>query len=260
MVERARALRGAAQRAFGEVSKQMMAKLANVPLRYDSKLVPLLPPDTFIYAAVPNVTREIADAGLDLERRIQANPQLKAWFDQQRQANPDAPDMAEVLARFRELGSYLGNELVRGGVRQPYRGPPDLPAARRDLRRDRPRGRHPRQRAAPGLAVRRADPGHRRGRPGHASSATGQGALRVGSRRPCRGNRLGGRDRAPGGRRPVVDPDDTVLRADRALLPGRRDLAVRGRRRAAHRHGDGRGREPTAPDRRGARAVATCSS
>lgn len=94
------------------VSKEMMAKLANVPLRYDSRLVPLLPPDTFIYAAVPNVTREVADAGLDLERRIQANPQLKGWFDQQRQANPNAPDMVEVLARFRELGSYLGNELV----------------------------------------------------------------------------------------------------------------------------------------------------
>ena len=148
------------------VSKEMMAKLANVPLRYDSKLFPLLPPDTFIYAAVPNVTREVADAGLDLERRIQANPQLKAWFDQQRQSNPNAPDMVEVLARFRELGSYLGNELVLAVSGEPRRGPPDVPAARRDLRRGRPPGRHPRQRAAPELPVRRADPGRRRGRPG----------------------------------------------------------------------------------------------
>ncbi|HNX48614.1 MAG TPA: FecR family protein [Thermoanaerobaculaceae bacterium] len=99
-------------RELSEVSKQMMAKLANVPLRYDSALLPLLPADTFIFAAVPNITREIADAGADLERRIQANPQLKSWFDQYRQTNPNAPDMVEVLARFRELGSYAGDEIV----------------------------------------------------------------------------------------------------------------------------------------------------
>lgn len=99
-------------REVSEVSKQMMAKLANVPLRYESQLLPLLPSDTFIYAAVPNITRELADAGLDLERRIQANPQLKAWFAERRQANPAAPDMVEVLTRFRELGSHVGNEWV----------------------------------------------------------------------------------------------------------------------------------------------------
>lgn len=99
-------------RELSEVSKQMMAKLANVPLRYDSKLWPLLPPDTFIYAAMPNISREVAEAGMDLERRIQANPQLKSWFDQHRQSNPNAPDIAEVLTRFRELGSHVGGEIV----------------------------------------------------------------------------------------------------------------------------------------------------
>lgn len=99
-------------RELSEVSRQMMAKLANVPLRYESQLLPLLPNDTFIYAAVPNITREVADAGLELERRIQANPRLKTWFAERRQANPGAPDMAEVLTRFRELGSHVGNEWV----------------------------------------------------------------------------------------------------------------------------------------------------
>ena len=99
---------------LSEVSKQVMAKLADVPLRYESPLVPLLRADTFIFASVPNVTRELADAGTDLEQRIQANPQLKAWFDQQRAANPNAPDFVEVLARFRELGSFCGDEFVVG--------------------------------------------------------------------------------------------------------------------------------------------------
>jgi len=99
---------------LSEVSKQMMASLANVPLRYDSKLVPLLSPGTFIVAAVPNVSREIADAGEDLEQRIQANPQLRSFFDQQRTQNPDAPNFMELLDRFRELGSFCGDEFVIG--------------------------------------------------------------------------------------------------------------------------------------------------
>jgi ferric-dicitrate binding protein FerR (iron transport regulator) len=97
---------------LAEVSKQMMAKLANVPLRYESKLVSALPADTFIVAAVPNIASELAGAGEDLLRRIAANPQLADWFAQQRAANPNAPDMIEVLTRFRELGSFCGAEVV----------------------------------------------------------------------------------------------------------------------------------------------------
>jgi len=37
---------------------------------------------------------------------------LQAWFAEQRANNPGAPDMVEVLARFRELGSYCGDEFV----------------------------------------------------------------------------------------------------------------------------------------------------
>ncbi len=116
-------------------SKQVMAKLADVPLRYSSPLVPLLRADTFIFASVPNVTREIADAGTDLEQRIQANPQLRAWFDEQRADNPDAPDFVEVLARFRELGSYCGDEFVVAVAGDARGRPSERAAAHRDRRR-----------------------------------------------------------------------------------------------------------------------------
>lgn len=113
-------------RELSEVSKQMMAKLANVPLRYDSKLWPLLPADTFIYAAMPNISREVAEAGMDLERRIQANPQLRSWFDQHRQSNPNAPDIGEVLTRFRELGALVGSEIVLAVSGMPGAGQPTV--------------------------------------------------------------------------------------------------------------------------------------
>lgn len=97
---------------LAETSQQMMRKLADIPLRFDSPLLSRLPSETFLFVAAPNIAREIGDAGLDLERRLRSNPQLQAWFDKYRQENPAAPDMVEVLERFRELGSFAGNEVV----------------------------------------------------------------------------------------------------------------------------------------------------
>jgi hypothetical protein len=90
-----------------------------VPARHASRLLPLLPAGTFVYAAAPNVSGELVSAGEDLLRRIEANPQLSQWFAAHREANPGAPDMAEVLARFRELGAGIGNEVVVGVAGQP---------------------------------------------------------------------------------------------------------------------------------------------
>jgi len=99
---------------LSEVSDAMAARLAAVPTRFQSKLLALLPADTFVYGAAPNVSGELAGAGEDLLRRIEASPQLAEWFAAHRQENPNAPDMGEVLARFRELGSGIGDELVVG--------------------------------------------------------------------------------------------------------------------------------------------------
>jgi len=99
---------------ISEVSTRMAAQLAAVPTRYASRLLPLLPADTFAYGAAPNVSGELADAGEDLLRRIAANPQLAQWFATFRESNPDAPALDEVLARFRELGAGVGDELAVG--------------------------------------------------------------------------------------------------------------------------------------------------
>jgi hypothetical protein len=99
---------------LSEVSDRMAAKLAAVPTRYDSRLLSLLPADTFVYAAAPNVTGELATAGEDLLRRIEASPQLAQWLATYRQSNPHAPDLTEVLSRFRALGAGIGDEVVIG--------------------------------------------------------------------------------------------------------------------------------------------------
>jgi len=109
---------------LSEVSTRMAEQLAAVPTRYASRLLPLLPADTFIYGAAPNVSGEVADAGEDLLRRIAANPQLSQWFAQFRDASPDAPALDEALARFRELGAGVGDEIVVGVAGLPSGAPP----------------------------------------------------------------------------------------------------------------------------------------
>lgn len=106
--------------------RQLLDRLATVPLRYDSPLLPWLPEDTFLYAAVPNLSRDFADIGTDLHRRLQANPEVASWFARYAQENPGAPDMLELLARFRDLGSFAGDELGLAVAGTPQGDRPDF--------------------------------------------------------------------------------------------------------------------------------------
>jgi hypothetical protein len=104
---------------LSEVSDAMAERLAAVPTRYDSHLLPLLPADTFVYAAAPNVSGELASAGEDLLQRIESSPQLAQWFAAHRASNPNAPELTEVLSRFRALGAGIGDEVVVGVAGMP---------------------------------------------------------------------------------------------------------------------------------------------
>lgn len=99
-------------RELSDVSRQLINDMANVPLRFDSALLQTVPAGTYLFASVPNVSKELADAGDQFYQRLQSNPELKAWWDQKLASEPGMPDVDEFIGRFRELGAYLGDELV----------------------------------------------------------------------------------------------------------------------------------------------------
>ena len=154
---------------LSQVSDAMAERLAAVPTRYDSHLLPLLPADTFVYAAAPNVTGELASAGEDLLQRIESSPQLAQWFAAHRSSNPNAPDLAEVLSRFRELGAGIGDEVVVAIAGAPAESSLARRPARRGTRPGGPARRRRVEPAAHPLGERRGDPGRARERPGFDS-------------------------------------------------------------------------------------------
>lgn len=87
--------------------------VAQPGLRYSSRLVDLMPEDTVVYAAVPNLSATIAETYRLVQARIAANPELaEAW--RQQGGEEFQPMVDDVISRLGELGEYLGEELAVG--------------------------------------------------------------------------------------------------------------------------------------------------
>ncbi|HLW53198.1 MAG TPA: FecR domain-containing protein [Candidatus Angelobacter sp.] len=80
-------------------------------LRYQSSLLPLLPPNTVLYAAIPNLGDAARQADQLFEQELQESPVLRQWW-QQVQTHKHGPDLKEILSEVHALGAYLGNEIV----------------------------------------------------------------------------------------------------------------------------------------------------
>jgi hypothetical protein len=80
-------------------------------LRYQSKLLPMLPQNTVLYAGVPNLGDAVHQANLLFQQELQESPVLREWW-QGVQSKKGAPNFEKALEEVHELGSYLGDEIV----------------------------------------------------------------------------------------------------------------------------------------------------
>lgn len=80
-------------------------------LRYESKLLPLLPQSTVLYAGVPNYADAIQQADKLFQQELQESAVLREWW-QQAQAHHNGPSLEDVVQKLHDLGQYVGNEIV----------------------------------------------------------------------------------------------------------------------------------------------------
>jgi hypothetical protein len=80
-------------------------------LRYESSLLPLLPPNTVVYAGIPNLGDSIHQARELFQQELQESPVLAQWW-QQAQANGSAGKLEQSLDKVQNLSQYLGNEIL----------------------------------------------------------------------------------------------------------------------------------------------------
>lgn len=94
---------------FTTLQKQI-AGIPSPELRYGSKLLDLVPWNTAIYAAVPNLGSTLAGASRLFNERIQQSEVLREWWAQNQPKGGHTLD--EIIGRLRSFSDYLGDEVV----------------------------------------------------------------------------------------------------------------------------------------------------
>ncbi len=80
--------------------------------RTSTFLLDLAPEDTFIYAAVPNISDGVDDARAALESRVAASPLLRDWWQAQVVDSGIEHEVWSLLERLQPIGEALGAEAV----------------------------------------------------------------------------------------------------------------------------------------------------
>jgi hypothetical protein len=89
-----------------------LKSVAKPDVRYSTRLLDMMPADTVLYAALPNLSASIAESNRIIEERIQQNPALHDWF--QNRHEPKGPGMNQAIATIKDFGDQLGDEIAVG--------------------------------------------------------------------------------------------------------------------------------------------------
>ncbi len=90
------------------------SELSRVPqpgVRNSTRLLDLMPENTIVYAALPNLTSTIVESHRIMQERINQNAALKEWWDKE-QSGHHGPNVDQVINSIREFGDYLGEEIA----------------------------------------------------------------------------------------------------------------------------------------------------
>jgi hypothetical protein len=94
---------------FALLQKQIEA-IPGPGLRYSSDLLPYVPDNTSIYAAIPNMGATLGEASQLFEERLQQSPALRSWWKEQQRGK--GPKLGEVIEQLKNFSGYLGDEIV----------------------------------------------------------------------------------------------------------------------------------------------------
>jgi hypothetical protein len=86
--------------------------VAKPGVRYSTRLLDMMPANTVLYAAMPNLSATIAESNRIIEERIQQNPALRDWFANRQDRK--GPGMDHAVSVIREFGDELGDEIAVG--------------------------------------------------------------------------------------------------------------------------------------------------
>jgi hypothetical protein len=96
--------------AFTSLNKEL-GKVAMPGVRNSTHLLDLMPENTIVYAALPNLTSTIVESHRIMQERINQNAALRQWWEREKSGNR-GPNADQVIDTIREFGDYLGDEIA----------------------------------------------------------------------------------------------------------------------------------------------------
>ena len=95
---------------LAKLRKDINQQVVRPGVRYSSKFINIVPENTVFYAALPNLTESLAESQRVMQERISQNSALAEWWKGSK--NGESGINEQTLARVREFGSRLGDEIV----------------------------------------------------------------------------------------------------------------------------------------------------
>lgn len=92
--------------------KDIAQQVPHPGVRYSTRFLNLAPEGTVLYAALPNLATTLGESHRIMQERIAQNPALSEWMREQESSSAHGPGLNQTMARVREFGQYLGDEIV----------------------------------------------------------------------------------------------------------------------------------------------------
>lgn len=119
-----------ALKGLASLNKELV-KVAKPGVRNSTHLLDLMPENTTVYAALPNLTTTFAESHRIMQDRINQNPALREWYEKKKPG--DGPNTDQVMQTVREFGEYLGEEIAVS-VSMDQKGEPVAPLVLAELK------------------------------------------------------------------------------------------------------------------------------
>lgn len=95
--------------AFASLKKELN-HVQQPGVRSSTHLLDLMPENTIVYAALPNLTTTIVESHRIMQERINQNPALREWWE--KKENREGHRVDQVIGTIQEFGEYLGDEIA----------------------------------------------------------------------------------------------------------------------------------------------------
>jgi len=90
--------------------KKELVAVPRPGVRNSTHLLDLMPADTVVYAALPNLANTIVESHRVIQERMSQNPALREWWEKEQSGK--SQNMDQVIETIRQFGDYLGDEIA----------------------------------------------------------------------------------------------------------------------------------------------------